>query len=60
MDPLTRKQAGQFRNLSEEERRDYLRIRLYDEAEVWLDYFMTAGIESERLRSNFLLRPPQR
>jgi hypothetical protein len=42
------------------ERRDYLSERLHAEAEVWLDYFMQVGDLGERLRSNFLTRPPQR
>jgi hypothetical protein len=39
---------------------DYLSTRLHDEAETWLEYFMTSGDLGERLRSNFLTRPPQR
>lgn len=60
MDALTKNQVKEFRRLSEEEQREYLRIRLYDEAEYWLDFFMKVGIDSDRLRSALLLRPPQR
>lgn len=57
---LTKQGVKQFRKLSKEDQTDYLRIRLYDEAEIWLEYFMRTGIEGDRLRSNFLLSPPQR
>lgn len=60
MPPLTRDEAKAFHNLSEDEQRDYLRMRLHDEAEVWVAYFMRTGIETGRLQGTFLLRPPQR
>jgi hypothetical protein len=60
MTPLSRRDSFAFQNLSEDEKREYLRCRLHDEAEVWLNYFMRAGIESDRLSSTYLLRPPQR
>lgn len=60
MPPLTRKEVKAFRALSEEDQRDYLRARLHDEAEVWLEYFMRAGGFHDLLSSKFLLRPPQR
>jgi hypothetical protein len=58
-DGLTKAQVKAFRNLSEEEQRDYLSERLHAEAEIWLDYFMKTDLDG-RLSSNFLTRPPQR
>lgn len=60
--PMTKAEVKAFRKLSKDEQKDYLRTRLHDEAEIWLEYFLRSGehLSSDRLRSNFLLRPPQR
>lgn len=60
MPGLTKQQIKQYRKLSEEEQIEYLRLRLHDEAEDWLEYFLRSGDHLGRLRDNFLTRPSQR
>lgn len=56
---LTKAQVKEFRKLTTAEQREYLSVRVHDEAEVWLEYFMTAGVD-DRLRDAYLLRPIQK